>query len=328
MTPIITENFGLKGFREAGICTHDMDAWIHMLKDVGGWKEIWRGTTAEAIGDLWGLSPGASTQECLLTCPLSDTGHIRLFSIQGQEQEQIRPASKTWDTGGIFDLDLRVKNLLPLVKPLAAHGVKGLSEPIDWQFGTFFVREWITRGPDSAVLALIERLAPPLEGWDELNGFSHVFNSSQIVADMQDSISFYKKLGFEIILNHNGPLQGRGGEVLGIDPEQAPQTPIPLIIMQPPGADSGSVELVSFEKAGPVYQGKSLADRARPYNLGLNLLRFPLSDLAGYLEHVQQAGIRVEDPGVVTTSIYPYGDTELMAIRTPDGAWLEFFQAK
>jgi catechol 2,3-dioxygenase-like lactoylglutathione lyase family enzyme len=327
MTRITTTDFGLKGFSEAGICTQNMDLWIRLFKEIGGWNETWRGTTSAAIRDLWGLTPGASSQECLLTCPLSDTGHVRLFSIQGHEQEEIRPDSNTWDTGGIFDLDLRVNNLLPLVEPLANYGVTGIGEPIDWQFDAFFVREWITRGPDSAVLALIQRLAPPLEGWDDLDGFSNVFNSSQIVTDIQASVAFYEKLGFEIILNHQGPLGGRGGEVLGISADQAPNTPVPLIILQVPGSTSGSIELVSFEHAGPEYQGLDLADRAKPYNLGLNLLRFPVGDLAGYFEHVQQAGIGVEDPGVVTASIYPYGDTELMALRTPDGVWLEFFQA-
>ena len=271
---------------------------------------------------LWGLPKGTTATECLLGAPGAEAGHIRLFRFEGVRQEVIRRDTAAWDSGAIFDLDIRVPEVRPLVEPLEGLGWSGVSAPVDWPFGELRVREWLVTGPESVILALIQRLEPPLEGFDGLQGFSRVFNSSQIVRDMGRAIRFYEKLAFREILHHRGPLSGRGGEVLGLPAESAPATPVELVILQPEGEMNGSVELVSIDGLG----GRDVSGRGLPCNLGLNLLRFPVSDAAAYAAQLQQKGITIS-AGPVRTRLEPFGETEIFAVLTPDGAWLEFYTA-
>lgn len=312
------------GFSEAGICVQDMSPWVELFTGLGGWEISWQGSVSPGTLQLWGLGREVKAKECLLTKPGQESGSIRLFKLEGVEQVGIRDKSATWDSGGIFDLDIRVNELYPFVEPLHQRDWAGISEPVDWQFGELEVREWLTRGPDDVVLALIQRIAPPLEGWDDLRGFSHIFNSSQIVHDMDKAIRFYQALDFKVFVDHAGPLANRGGEVLGLDPSIAPKTPVRLVIMQPQGKLEGSVELVSFEN--PDQKGDNLADRADPWNFGLNLLRFPVPDLDAYMHHLQQQGIPLA-AGPISVALAPGGEARFIAVRTPDGAWLEFYQA-
>lgn len=309
-----------EGFTEAGISTARPEEWIELLSAVGGYEIRWEGKASSALNALWGVPEDTSVTECLLAPPVADTGFIRLFRFEQVRQEVIRRGAHAWDSGGIFDLDIRVPAVRPCVDRLEKRDWTGVSQPVDWPFGEVRVREWLATGPEAVVLALIERLAPPLEGFEKPDGFSHVFNSSQVVSDMEAALAFYEKLGFVELLHHTGPLKGRGGEVLGLPPERAPETPVELVILQPRGEMSGSVELVRVEGL----DSRDVSRRGLPFNLGLNLLRFPVADAAGYAAQLQARGLEPRSP-VVRTRIEPWGETEIFAIQTPDGAWLEFY---
>ena len=311
------------GFTEAGISTTDLEGWADFLVTIGGYQEVWRGQTPDSTKPLWGIPASTPVTECLLGAPGFDSGYIRLFQFGQIEQEEIRRNSNCRVSGGIFDLDIRVASVLPLVEPLKKRGWTDFSRPVDWPFGELQVREWLTEGPDSVILALIERLAPPLEEYRQLKGFSHVFNSSQIVSDMDRAIGFYDLLGFQKILHHKGPLGGQGGEVLALSPEEAPVTPVDLVILQPDGILSGSVELVKLEGKCD----RDVSAKGLPYNLGLNLLRFPVKGLGAYATQLEALGLKSANPSVHSTTIEPFGPTEMFAVQTPDGAWLEFYEA-
>lgn len=311
------------GFSEAGISTRDINGWVDVLAEIGGWEVIWRGESPDSIKPLWGLDRDCRVLECLMGSAGGAGGYIRLFQFDCGEQEEIRAGTGTWDSGGIFDLDIRVPTLYPFLASLEQRGWLGVSQPIDWRFGPVQVREWLALGPDAVIIALIERLAPPLEqGWSGLEKFSHVFNSSQTVADMDRATGFYRKLGFLEVLHHHGSLSGQGGEVLGLSPEDAPKTPVDLVILQPEGTMSGSVELVKIEGMS----NHDVASRALPYNLGLNLLRFPVNNLHSFATQIEEQGLHPIGGRIISTQLEPFGETEIMALQTPDGAWLEFYQ--
>lgn len=312
------------GFSEAGICTADFTPWIELFCQIGGWQQRWQGSMSAAALQLWGLSADVTGEECFLSRPDRDTGGIRLFKLHGIEQQTLRNQAQSWDSGGIFDLDIRVKSVHDWVAPLQERGWEGISpQPVDWQFGELEVREWLTRGPEDVILALIQRLAPSLQGWDELHGLSHVFNSSQIVHDMHTAMEFYQAMGFKTLVDQSGPLKNQGGEVLGLHPDIAPSTPVRLVIMQPQGVMDGSIELLSFEN--PAQQGKNLAEQTKPWQLGLNLLRFPVADLDGFMQRLQSAGIPLAG-GPVNIELPPLGAARFIAVCTADGSWLEFYQ--
>ena len=316
-------SIGPSGFTEAGISTNNLDDWAEILTSIGGYRELWRGPSHDSNKQLWGIDTATTVMECLMGSPAAETGYLRLFQFSGVEQQEIRRDTKSQDSGGIFDLDIRVPAVMSYVEPLHALGWKDFSPQVDWPFEDLLVREWLAIGPDAVVLALIQRLAPPLEGFDGLASFSQVFNSSQIVSDIDRALDFYAKLGFEKVLHHEGPLGGRGGEVLGLSPSEAPGTSIDLAILHPEGTMSGSVELVAFREK----TGTDVSNRGLPYNLGLNLLRFPVRDLRAYAAQLADNGLRLASGEIVPGWLEPFGETEFFAVQTPDGAWLEFYQA-
>ena len=69
--------------------------------------------------------------------------------------------------------------------PFSPPPPQATSDPIEFNFGPFIVREWITRGPDGIVLAAIERVQPALEGWPQLRKLSRAFNATHIVPDIE-----------------------------------------------------------------------------------------------------------------------------------------------
>lgn len=288
---------------------------------------MWQGELCPLQKKLWGLEPEVTVSEHLL-CPSQSTiGHIRLFQFDPDTvpvgQQSIRKDARTWDSGGIFDLDVRVPDVHASCERLLQLGWHLFGGPVDWPFGELDVREALLRGPDDVVLAIMQRLAPPLPEFDKLEGFSQVFNSSQTVRNMRQAVEWYQQLGFRMVVEHFGPLGGRGGEVLGLTREQAPGTPVQLVIMQPHGETSGSVELVHVEGM----EGSDYSEQARPWNLGLNLLRFPVNDLEAWLKHLEPHDIHPENTGIIETRLEPFGPCRLAALRSPDGAWLEFYQA-
>lgn len=307
-----------KGSSEVGISTNDLEGWVDFLTLVGGYREIWRGESPDHNKTLWQTPTRETVQECLLGSPHSESGFIRLFQFENIKQEEIRRGTHAWDSGGIYDIDIRVKELIPIVAKMQSLGWEGTRQAIEWQFGPSQVMEWISQGPDAVTIALIQRLAPPLENWDDRQKLSHVFNSAQVVADMDRAMSFYSKLGFIEIVRHNGPMPGRGGEVLGLTPD----IPVELVIIHPSGIMEGSIELVKIDGI----EGRSVAHRGLPHNLGLNMLRFPVSDLRSYVAQLETDGISPVQGQIISSRIEPFGDTEIMALKTPDGVWLEFYQ--
>ncbi|NIM69047.1 MAG: hypothetical protein GTN86_00760 [Xanthomonadales bacterium] len=311
------------GFTECGLSVRAIEPWSRLLTEVGGWEVVHRGLTPASTRRLWPIPADTPVEECLLGNPGDTTGYLRLFRFQLPDQREIRGGAQAWDSGGIYDLDVRVPALEPFHAALAGRGWRGVSAPVEWSFGELCIREWLAVGPEATVLALIERVAPPLEGWPTLRKFSRIFNSSQTVADMDRAVAFYRRLGFTVAVSHDGPLAGRGGEVLGLAPERAPRTRVELVIMHPQGVMDGSIELVRIHDM----PARDFSADALPHQLGLNLVRFPVQDIGAFSEHVRRTP-ELPDPGpIVRTRLEPFGPVELLALRSPDGAWLEFYEA-
>ena len=59
-----------------------------------------------------------------------------------------------------------------------------------FKFERFHVEEVLVQGPDGIVFAMMQRYAPPLEGYPNLREMSHIFNSTQIVKDVDLAFEF------------------------------------------------------------------------------------------------------------------------------------------
>jgi catechol 2,3-dioxygenase-like lactoylglutathione lyase family enzyme len=314
--------FTIAGFSEAVLIVRDerphLDCWIGN----GGWIVRDHGAVDPQLLAAWGR-PGACGQEWLLAHPDCDTGFVRLMRLEGASpQRDIRADDQCWDSGGIFDLNVRVLDVDAMAARMRALQWHGVAPPIAWDFGTLGVKEWLVRGPDNTRLALIERLYPPLIGFEHLREFSQVFNSSQIVRDLDVALAFYRDvLGFQLASRYESPGFAPGPNLFGAPPGLAAQIGLKLCIVHPQGRVEGSVELV----AAPGADGRDLSADAGPPHFGMATLRFPTHGIEALARHVKAAGHPLAMP-VSTVTLTPHGEVRLMALRAPDGAWLEFFE--
>jgi catechol 2,3-dioxygenase-like lactoylglutathione lyase family enzyme len=310
------------GFHEVVFSVSDLEGAARFYQDVAGWDVVYLGSGDPNLAKFWGLPGDQLIRQALLKNPGDESGFLRLVAFPGAEQKQMRSSAQTWDTGGIFDVNVRVLDVHEKFAELRKRGWQFYSDPIQFTFGPFVVWEVLAKGPDGVVFAMVERVQPPLEGWPNLRQLSHIFNSTQIVADFDTSLEFYRdKLGFKIYLEHEGPSKEAGPNVLGLPHNLATEISRKVVILSPDGTNAGSVELIGFDGL----TGADFSDLAAPPNLGILALRFPISDLAAYRLRLAAHGV-VPVNGPSTVDIEPYGEVEVMTIRAPEGAWLEFYQ--
>lgn len=311
-------NWHVSGYREAGLGTARPEHWLSLLLDEGGWTIRWEGPAGPQ--PLWPEGDARPDHEWLLAKPGLRYGQLRLFHFPERVRAP-RAGASTWDTGGIFDLDMRVRDVHAWHERLTALDWGGVSDPVDWPFGELQVREWLGRGPDDVILALMQRLAPALPPEARPGpGLSEAFNSSQTVRDFDASIAFYEALGFQTVVRQEQPLGGRGGEVIGLSPGDAPRTEVALGIVHPEAVLEGSVELVAL----PGTPGRDLAGACSPGMRGLNLLRFPVQGLENLLLHLDASGITPQTRA--SWNLSAWGEVQGAAVTTPDGAWLELIE--
>ncbi len=312
----------ISGWQEAVFSVRDIDRWVGVLEDVAGWRLIHRGPVGQVWLDAWEIGPQAAAEEVLLANPGSDSGFIRLVSFSGTDQQLIRSNAQTWETGGWFDVNARVLNLDQRFAELQQRGWLGYADPVELRFGPFTVNEWLARGPDGIVFALIERIEPPLEGWPSLRSFSRLFNATTIVTDLEASLDFYiNGLGFEVYLKSDGPSPEAGQNVLGLPHNLATDSSRYVRIVHPQGRNDGSIELIQFDGA----IGRDFSARARPPNLGVLMLRFPVQNIEQLARNLKERGVSIESPPY-SLMLPPYGQVDIMSVRGPGGELIEFFE--
>jgi hypothetical protein len=173
------------GFIESVITTQNPQPWIDLMTRLGGWEIRDRSPLDRGLIELWQLPSSASGNATLLANRGEDRGFIRLVELAGVSQDWIRIDDRPWDTGGIFDLNLRVVNLRQIREGMLRLGWVGEAPPDQYVFGDAFeVIEWIARGPDGVRFALIERIRPPLVDWPHLKRIGRNFNSTMVVRDL------------------------------------------------------------------------------------------------------------------------------------------------
>ncbi|MEO0574795.1 MAG: VOC family protein [Pseudomonadota bacterium] len=320
--PVSAESPVAAGYQEAVFSVSNIDAYQEFLQQVAGWQVIASGPVDARMLSAWGLPAAASAREVLVGNPGTTRGYIRLIQFEGVEQVQIRSNAQSWDTGGWFDVNSRVRAMGQTFDAFQSLGWQATSDPVTFSFGKFVVTEWLARGPDGIVIAVIERIAPPLEGWPQLQKMSRIFNATQIVSDIDAARWFYfDVLGFEPYLTHESASKEAGPNVLGIPHNLATQIVRRVTIASPAGDNEGSVELLAFDGL----TGADFSARSVPPNLGILMLRFPVKDMNSFYARMQQHDVTVAF-APVTTEIKPYGNVRLMAVRGPDGVWIEFYE--
>lgn len=318
-----TDTFAINGFTEAVEIVPDLNKAVAFYLQVSGWEVVDRSPVDANLKTLWNLPKAATFKQVVLANPGEDRGYLRLIEISNVEQRRIRSNTQAWDTGGIFDLNVRVRDMAQKSVQLQALGWQSDTAPLSFEFGPFEVTEWIVKSADGVGFALIERIKPTLEGWPHLKEFSRIFNSTQVVKDINVSLAFYREvLGFKSYLEHRGASKSAAPNVLGLPHNIATEIERSVYILHPEGLNEGSVELLQFHGA----TGKDVSALARPPNIGIVTLRFPVSNLPALIDKLKAHHVDLQ--ARTTMTLAPYGKVDVIAIKSPDNTWLEFYQPR
>ena len=73
--------------------------------------------------------------------------------------------------------------------------------------------------------------------------------------------------------------------------------------------------------------GRDFRDRTDPPNLGILTTRVPVEDVQALALDVQAKGYAIHRP-VTSLTLPPYGEVDMLALKAPNGARIEFFEQK
>lgn len=309
------------GFEEAVAIVADAGASAARLCAATGFVPLAQGPVDTGAMALMGLSGAA--REVLIGHPGVARGRIRLIQIDGPVAGLNREGGQAWDTGGIFDINLRaLPSIEALQRAMVAQGFVAQAPITDWDFGAIAVREVVSRDADGLCIALMERVRPPLQGYEGVSGpASFVFNSTQVVPDFDAARRLYHDcLGWLPVQETEGmAAQESGANCMGFPEGVAAGIPMRIGIYQPEGRMEGSVEIIQFG-----VRGHDFSDREPPLR-GWTSLRFPVTDLEEFIERAAQGGCRIIGPVEAQWAPHPAGMAA--AAITPWGARLEAFQS-
>jgi len=307
------------GFEEAVGLVADSDAAAARLCDALRYRVVHSGRAPAGALRLMGLSAEAVAREVLIAHPDGLRGGIRLISIAGPDMPLMRDGAQAWDSGGIFDVNIRaLQDIDPLHRAMGQAGFRAHAPITDWDFGALAVREVVESDADGLCIALMERVHPPLAGYDGIGGnASWVFNSTQVVTDFAAARSvFVDHLGWKVVQETRGFAgQDNGANCMGLPPGLAGAIPMQIGIYHPQGRMEGSVEIIRFGCGGNDFSA------ARPPMRGWAGLRFPVSDLGGFADRMRAAGCEVSAAQKFEWA--PHGVVEGICATTPWGARIE-----
>jgi predicted enzyme related to lactoylglutathione lyase len=243
--------------------------------------------------------------------------------FHGVEQRVMRSSQRSWDTGGIFDVDVFSTDATGAYRKLQRHGWTALGEPADYTEGNFNSREVVAVGPDGFMLAIIQRYSPPVPAPLATQLISPVFNSSQMVRDLHGATEFYtqvlgwRPLATMEITNAVEP----GADVIGLPMPDARTAARRIAIVHPQGLGA-SVELIE----NGTMHGRDFSATCAVPNVGILCLRIPVPNAATYAAEIEMRGGKLY-ASPKKFDLAPYGPITQFSVRTPEGAILEFFDA-
>ena len=202
-----------------------------------------------------------------------------------------------------------------------------LTDALTFDYNGQLLTNVILRGPDGICLGVYERVEPPLSGWPHIKRISQPFNAMQMVRSRDAARDFFRAaLGFGAFVDADMTQDAPKDSNFGIPRNITTRVTTRAAIMHPNGRpdaaerDNGRVELIQWDGL----QGRDLAQRAAPPNLGHLALRFPCQDVSAKGAALKAGGFDLfAEPAAV--QMPPYGKVMSLILRTPDGVLIELF---
>lgn len=311
------------GIDEVVFSTFDIERASAALIAVGGFRRMELPDCPPEQFGAWHVPAGCTRiEQALLSAPGDDRGRLRLVVFHGVDKELIRPSQRTWDTGGVFDLDMFSRDVRGVYRRLQQEfGWTAFGEPVDYEMGEFDVTQVVAKGPDGLMLAIIEPHKPPTFELPAFDALSRVFNSTQMVRDLDGALAFYRDaLGWQVLVREDvRDCEEPGRDVLGLPMPAARAWLRRVAIVHPAGVNDGSVELIEIQGV----DGADCSARAVAPNVGLLVLRIAVPSARAYADEIGARGVQLFSP-LATVEIAPFGAMDCFSVRSPEGAILEF----
>lgn len=318
-------DYGVAPWTEALVSVADLDQSTSWLIEHGHWRTVASGEMQRAELDYWALPQSVHASFRRLCAPLADTGCIRFVRFDGAEGlRPIRLAARPWDTGGIFSIMLRTDDAQAAFDSAIAMGWWAESQPYAFSFGGVDLINVVIRGPHGINYALYERREPPFSGFP-VGSLSQAFNSMRMVRNQPASLDWYRnQLGFELLFDAPYTDDEERPNNFSIPPNLAVSIVRRAAVVQPvlPG-EVGRIELMQFEG----FTGRDFSTYASPPNFGIISVRYPVRDLVGYRAMLSSRDVRIVH-AAERVQVGGIGVIDLLAVRDPDGALTEFYEAR
>lgn len=311
---------------EAVLSVSNIDRTARFFLEVAGYNERWRGPMSQGELASFGLPVEATAEVLLLGHADHQTAKIRLVQFENAgRKEPMRPGAHSWDTGCFTSLMVRAKNLPELYDQAIALGWWSETPVTDLQFGASKLKVVIFKGPDGVQVQSYERLEPPLpEEIGDFESMTRPFNMMQMVDDRDAAYTFFTEiLGYETWY-HGKPYLAKepAPTPLGIPQGLTTSIPYQASMVYPTPGEFGRMEMIEIMGM----QGYDHRDRCDAPNLGTLALRFPVKDLDTALALIEERQWPVTLKPTQAT-IFPYGETEIFSVKTPDGALVSFYKS-
>lgn len=311
--------------QEFVISVSSLERTLPAFTEVMKWAVLDRGRADASVARLWGLDTDTPVEQALVGNAVSPYGFIRLVEIKTGPKELIRPGGRWWDTGGMFNFNVFVRDLEATQAALRAHGWSANSLVSTYERPTASGKTMMMMGPDDVVMSFQQRLSRPMTGWPEFAGASHIEVGYQIVTDITAWHDFYTRvLGFAPLggvrtLTDDKPI---GPNVYGLPHNVVGLTDGWQANVKFRDAHEQSLGARQFKAA----TGYDFTARANPPNLGIMTVRIPVADLMAV--HGRIVAAKADMPGALQiVRLAPYGTVRALAVRSPgSGLWLELFQ--
>jgi catechol 2,3-dioxygenase-like lactoylglutathione lyase family enzyme len=323
--PYVTEPFIAetgRGWQEALVSVRDLAPIRDFMVDIAGYEVMETGALDPAWLAAWDLPDGAGGEYALLRSPGKSVGWVRLVRFDGVEQVLIRPGAQAWDQGGLFSLMVRSEEAADVADAAHARGWSVFNQPQVFQFGPLSIKNVVVRLPDGVNLAVYSRVSPPVEGWDDLAGFSYPFNTMAMVHDIEAERAFLEAgLGFAPFWAGDYIDTQEVDTNFAMPNNLSVEIPRRTAILQQREGEDGRIELMQFVGL----TGEDFSNRALPPNLGILGVRIPVEDLGAVLERLDSQGVSPA-AGPQTRILSPYGEITWAAVRSPSGILIELYE--
>ncbi|MEM7459090.1 MAG: hypothetical protein AAF331_06475 [Pseudomonadota bacterium] len=306
----------------------DLDQTARFFQEIGGYDVVYRGPLDAAELETLALPDGASGEVLTLKAPDSDAGYVRLIRFDDAGRKvPTRPGARAWDTGCFWSFMVRANDIERIYDDAIAMGW-GTETPIaPLSFNGSELSIVVFKGPDGLQVQAYERLNRPIpEGFTPFERLSRPFNIMQMTRDREAvRVLMEDVLGFDRVW-YGQPYTDDAPSLmpLGIPQNLTTSVPYKAGIFTPQTQSLyGRMEYIEIDGL----DGFDYADRCKAPNLGWLSVTYPVASVAAAKVMIEQRGWPIAQD-VYATHRPSFGPLDVFSIKAPDGATIEFVEAK